>query len=114
MSGWAALATERANVLRAHIAGGRRGTPTLLLAGLRCTPPQPLAGQEAGELLRRLRWETPHQAKETYVVGLHDIRTGDVLTVGAVSYTVRGVAEWTPPREGVLPVTHLVLEEVTG
>ena len=64
--------------------------------------------------MRRLRWETPHQAKETYVVGLHAIRSGDVLTIGAAAYTVRGVAEWLPPRAGVLPVTHLVLEEVVG
>lgn len=101
-------------MLRGTVADGRRGAPVLLLAGLRCTPPAPLAGPEAGELLRRLRWETPHTAKEVYVVGLHDIRTGDVLTVGAAAFTVRAASEWEPPCGGMTPVTHLVLEEVRG
>ena len=70
-----------------------------------------MSGPEAGELLQRLRWDTPHTASETYVVGQHGIQTGDVLVTGGRTYTVRAVAEWTPPRGRMKPVTHLVLEE---
>ena len=111
MSDWTGLATARASVLRAPVVGGRRGEPVVHLADLRCTPPQPLAGQEAGALLQRLRWDTPHTASETYVVGHHGIQTGDVLLAGGRRYTVRAAAEWTPPPRNMTPVTHLVLEE---
>lgn len=112
MNGWVRLATESADVLRASIVGGKRGDPVTVLTGLSCTPVQPMDGAESGALLQRLRWDTPHQAKETFVAGHHGIRTGDVLAVGNKSYTVRDAAEWTPPRGVGTAVTHLVLEDV--
>ena len=114
MSGWTRLATERGTVLRAQIVGGKRGEPVPVLAGLRLTPPQPVAGQEGGALLARIRWQSPHQAKECYVVGHHGIRTGDTLAVGDRTYTVRNVAEWGPPTGSVTAITHLVLEDLLG
>ena len=112
MSYWTRYATETATIKRAAIVGGKRGQPIDYLAGLSCAPVLPLSGPEAGELLTRLRWDTPHTAKETYLVGAHAIETGDVLEVGGKGYTVRAVNEWAGLATGITPLTHLVLEEV--
>lgn len=112
MNYWTRLATESADVLRGQIAGGKRGAPVVVLSGLACTPVQPLSGADSGALLQRLKWDTPHQAKETFVAGHHGIRTGDTLRIGERTYTVRDAAEWTPPRGVGTAITHLVLESV--
>jgi hypothetical protein len=112
MSLWGRYATCDAQVLRAVIVGGKRGLPVVHLSGLRATRPQPMNGQDAGALLQRLAWNTPHTAKEAFVAGHHDIQTGDVLAVDGRTYTIRSAAEWSLLRDAGEPFTHLVLEEV--
>ena len=109
---WTRLATANGIILRASIAGGKRGEPVVVMSGLRLTPPQPLATNDGGALLQRIRWQSPHQAKECYVVGHHGIRNGDTLVAGDKSYTVRNVGEWEPPAGSVTAITHLVLEDL--
>lgn len=105
------LATETASIKRAAIAGGKRGQPTTVLEGLRCTPLYPADAGAANNLLQRLKLETPYRILETFVLGQPDIQGGDTLVLeGDDEYTVRAVAPWTLP--GISrQFTHLMVEE---
>ncbi|MGV8951371.1 MAG: hypothetical protein ACOH2M_09735 [Cypionkella sp.] len=94
------LATVVAGTKRARVVNGRSGgEPVEVLAELRCTPLNPLDGRVAGELLQRLKLETPHQLLSTLLIGAgHDIRLGDYLTVDEQDYPIRALAKWQPPK----------------
>ena len=114
MSAWAKYATTSADVYRATVSAGKRGTPVaqIGLTGLTCTPVRPMQGQQAGELMTRLRWDTPYTPKEAYIVGRPGVQLGDVLHIDGEPYTVRSVNEWEGPR-GFPDYTHVVLEDTT-
>lgn len=101
-------ATQTASVLRASMAGGKRGAPTTHLSGLLATPLQPVQP----ELVLRLQLNTPNAVLVSYVIGHHDIRGGDVFVTGGNEYTVRSVAPWPSTGGGVPAYTELVVEEV--
>lgn len=102
------FATLSATVMRATITNGKRGAAAAHLSGLQVVPLQPASP----EMVARFQLQTPHQVLETYVVGHHDIVTGDVLTVGGEQYTIRGVGRWTPPGHAIGQFMHLVVEDV--
>ena len=112
MSMWSRYATLPAIVLRAAIVGGKRGLPVVHLSGLYATPPQPMTGQDAGALLQRIGWDTPHTAKETFIVGHHDVITGDTISIGGTNYTVRNVRQVGAAARPANSFMQLVLEEV--
>lgn len=106
------MATVTASIKRAVMTNGKRGEPTVLLDGLKVTPFQP-AGPE---LVLSLQLQTPHHVLETYLVGIYDVQTGDVLSIDGKDYPIRGVGPWTGPgrRTGSAtgPFVHLVVEDV--
>lgn len=102
------FATRSASVLRAAVTNGKRGAAATHLSGLQATPLQPASP----EMVTRFQLQTPHQVLETYVVGHHDIVTGDVLAVDGQQYTIRGVGKWTPPGNAIGQFMHLVVEDV--
>ncbi|MEY4075385.1 MAG: hypothetical protein RJA29_2742 [Pseudomonadota bacterium] len=102
------FATVTADVLRATLTNGKRGAATTHLSMLQATPLQPANP----ELLLRMELRTPHQVFETYVVGHHDIVTGDMLSIAGVTYPIRGVAKWEPPGRAIGEFMHLVVEDV--
>lgn len=93
------LATKMAVVKRAAIVNGKRGLPVVHLTGLSCTqlfPPS--AYNDRGGLMLREAMNTPHTSWDTFVMGTHDIRQGDLLEVDGKEYTIRGVQPWEFPR----------------
>lgn len=102
------LATLDAAVKRATMSAGKRAAPAAHLSGLSVVPLQPASP----DLVLRLQLNTPHQVYVTYAVGHHDIRAGDVLTVGGVDYPIRGAAKWTPPTGTISSYMELVVEEL--
>jgi len=87
------------------VTGGKRGTPTTFLTGVKAMPLDPVSP----ELRQRLALNTPHELLQTYVLGTQDIREGDFVVSGTQEYPVRSVAEW-PSSDGVL--RHLILEDL--
>jgi hypothetical protein len=112
MSLWSRYARQSAIVLRAAIVGGKRGLPVVHLSGLQATTPQPMTGQDAGALLQRIGWDTPHVAKECYIVGHQDVITGDTISIDGTNYLVRQAAKWSPLGSSGAEFMQLVLEEV--
>jgi hypothetical protein len=102
------LATIDAQIKRAPLTGGKRGALALHLSGLKATPLYPANP----ELAQRLQLATPYLAKETFIVGQHDIQTGDVLAMEGKDYTIRGVAAWRSPGQRIGRFMHLVVEDV--
>ncbi len=102
----AVLATKRATIKRAVIAGGKRGAPTTHLEGLQATQLFPTST----DVLLRLGLNTPHATWSLFVVGSHDIRAGDWLNLDGNDYTIRGVQVWELPKEQGL-YTQLTVEE---
>ncbi len=107
----ASLATVTAGTKRSTVTAGKRPAPTAYLSGLACMPLSPADPMRAGQLQQRLRLETPMNLLETIVVGQPDIMQGDLLTIGANEYVVRGVGAWTPPA-AMGPFTTLMVEEL--
>ena len=109
---WTKLATATGSTKRATVVAGRRGDPVENLTGLQLTPLYPADPGRAGELLQRIRLDTPHQLLECFVVGQPDIRTGDTLSVAGVDYPIRGVARFDPPAGSMIAYTHLMVESL--
>ena len=108
----ASLATVTAGTKRSVVAStGKRPAPATYLSGLACTPLTPADPMRAGQLMQRLRLETPLALLETIVIGKPDIVQGDVLTVGGEEYVVRGVGAWTPPAS-MGSFTTLMVEDL--
>lgn len=104
-SSFDALLTETAGTRRAAISGGKRGEPTAHLAGLACTPLDPVDP----ETRHRLAIETPHQLLQTFVGGDPDVKQDDVLVVGGVDYPIKSVASW---QWGADVFVHLIVEKL--
>lgn len=103
-----AQATLTASTTRASMASGKRGAAAVNLTGLSCTPLQPVQP----EVVLRFRLNTPNTVFVSYVIGHHDIRSGDGLIVGGQEYTVRSVAPWHSPNGTTPDHTELIVEEV--
>jgi hypothetical protein len=87
--------------------GGKRGTPTTFLTGIRCTPLDPVDP----EVRFRLAVETPHEILQTFVVQDADIKEGDVLvTSNGVEYPVKSVGDWTWTDD--TKFLHLYIEDL--
>jgi hypothetical protein len=86
------LATEIVSFKRPPVTvGGKRGTPTVFLTNIRCTPLDPIDP----EVRFRLVIETPHEILQTFVMQEADILAGDILvTSGGTEYPVKAVGEW--------------------
>jgi len=106
-------ATVIASTLRPPaLSGGKRGEPVLHLSALRCMPIDPVGTQTA----MRFGLQAPYTQLETFAFPgtgssagseeLPDVARGDVLVVGAVRYTISGIAAFDS-RHGS---AHLILE----
>ena len=102
------MADLEVSTKRATMTGGKRGEAVLHLSALRAVPLQPASP----ELVLRLQLQTPHQVLEMYIVGHHDIQTGDLLVVEGREYPIRGVAAWRAPGRQIGAYTHVVVEDV--
>lgn len=88
------LSSVSASTKRASISGGKRGTPSTHLSGLKITPLDPADPATRAELQERLGLETPLQWLQTFVSGALDIEEGDILVVGSNEYPIRAVGDW--------------------
>lgn len=100
-----------ASVLRAAIIGGKRQTPSAHLSGLKCTQLYPADVSRLGQLVQLGQLESLVNAYETFLIGNHDIRPGDILVVDDVRYVIRGAAQWDYPA-GSDYFMHLTVEKI--
>jgi hypothetical protein len=76
------------------------------------TPLQPADPGRLGELLQRLKLDTPNQMWDTVAIGHPDIRSGDFLVVDGRRFVIRAAAPWTPPAQTISQFMALTLEEM--
>lgn len=94
----------------ADLGGGKKGAATTYISSLLISPLYP-----AGEgTIRTLNLNSPREAKECYHcpgpgATLPDVKEGDFLVVGGVTYPIRFVGEWPDEYE---PALHIVVTEV--
>jgi hypothetical protein len=83
---------------RATVSGGKRGSPSAYLAGVKGSP----LDRTSPEVQARLMLDAPMVILQTFVLGSVDITPGDVLVSGTTDYQVRAVELWTdsPVGEG--------------
>ena len=107
LAGAERLATEIFSFKRPPVTvGGKRGTPTVFLTDVRCTPLDPVDP----EIRFRLAIETPHEILETFVMSDVDVREGDILIdASSVEYPVKSVGEWKWKNTMFL---HLYVEDL--
>ena len=109
MSSFSKLATVSCSTKRATISGSgvnqKRGAQSTNLSGLLCLPLDPVDP----ELRERLRIETPHELRQTFIKGDPDILEGDTLVVNSVDYPIKSVAEWVWQDDEFL---HLIVEHL--
>lgn len=92
LAGAERLATKVVSFKRPPITvGGKRGTPTTFLTGIKCTPLDPVDP----EIRFRLGVETPHEILQTFVFSNVGVAEGDILVdASGVEYPVKSVGEW--------------------
>ena len=106
-----AFCTVTASTKRnATVAGNKLGAAVTNLASLAITPLWPVSNQT----LRILDLDSPRQMKECFHVplagvALPDVKERDLLIIGANSYPVDFVGEWT---DGTVPCLQIVVGEV--
>lgn len=107
LAGAERLATEVVSFKRPPVTvGGKRGTPTVFLTGVQCTPLDPVDP----EIRFRLGVETPHEILQTFVMSNVDVVAGDILVVvGGTEYPVKSVGEWKWQNTMFL---HLYVEDL--
>lgn len=101
------LATETVSFKRPPITvGGKRGTPTIFLTDIRCTPLDPVDP----DIRFRLAVETPHELLQTFVFVDQGIKEGDILVdANNTEYPIKSVGEWKWKSTKFL---HLYLEDL--
>lgn len=92
LAGAERLATKVVSFKRPPVTvGGKRGTPTVFLTDIRCTPLDPVDP----EIRFRLGIETPFELLQTFVMSNSDVVAGDILVTSTnVEYPVKSVGEW--------------------
>lgn len=100
-------ATTTCSTTRPSMANNGRNPATApaVLTNVPCTYPVPAQA----DLLQAMITQTVSQRYESFLVGLHDVRAGDWLTVDGTNYLVIVAAPW--PING-LNHTHVTLEKI--
>ncbi len=103
------LAGSSCAVKRTAIASGKRdpATAATVLSGLACTPPTPADVSELGAYLQEGAIQSLNLVMETIVVGVHDIRPNDWVTIDTVLYLVIAAGQWRQTN-----ATHCTLERI--
>jgi hypothetical protein len=105
MSAFTRMCTVTASTKRTPaISSGKIGALATQVAGLTCTPLDPVSA----EIRTRMGLESAHEVVQTFTEET-DIREGDYLVVSGKEYPIRAVAEWTW-RGRVY--RHLIMEDV--
>lgn len=101
------LATETVSFKRPPVTvGGKRGTPTVFLTDVKCTPLDPVDP----EIRFRLAVETPHEILQTFTFASENVVEGDILvTAAGIEYPVKSVGEWKWRGSTFL---HLYIEDL--
>jgi len=86
--------------------GGKRGSSTIFLTNVACTPLDPVDP----EIRFRLAVETPHEILQTFAFTNEAIKEGDILvTADNVEYPIKSVGEWEWKETKYL---HLYVEDL--
>lgn len=107
----ASFCTVTASTKRnATLSGNKVGAAVAYLASLAVTPLWPASN----ETIRLLDLPSPREIKECYHAAaagatLPDVKEGDILVIGANSYPIDYVGEWT---DADIPTLHIVVGEV--
>jgi hypothetical protein len=102
----ARLATVTASTKRSPgVSGGKRGTPALNIASLKCTPLDPVQAETAF----RAGLESPFGLLGTFVDADLDIIQGDILVVDEIEYPIKALEKWGW-RRGESNFFYLILE----
>ena len=101
------FATEKITVKRAKLTGGRKeqANAEVVLQDLACTLPVPLSTFEANALQQEPMIKSVLAVANTYVIGLHDVKQGDIAEVAGVTYTVKSAQQWPQTRTQFTQVT---------
>ncbi len=84
------LAAKTAVVKRSTMTAGVGAAPVTVLAGLKCTPLDPVSA----ETQTRLRLDSPFELRQCSFQSGYDIRKGDLLIVDGTASTVRAVEDY--------------------
>lgn len=76
------------------MSGGKRSDRVANLSNVRCLPVDPV--DPRNDIAQRLGLDSPIELYQTVVYNA-DIKSGDAITVDAVTYTVRGVGPYAGP-----------------
>lgn len=76
------------------LSGGKRGSQTANLSGVRCTPPDPVSN--FNEIAQRLNLDSPVELYQSVTLNA-DIKPGDAVTIDGAVYVVRGVGPYAGP-----------------
>ena len=110
---FAAMARSTLTVKRASNVDGVVGDPVVHISGLKCIPVVPSGVGRASSLAQANVVSTLFLTFETYVVGVHDIEAGDIVSISGIEYNVRGAAVWDSDAALVQdPYMHLTLERI--
>ncbi len=99
------MATQTANIKRETMTNGIGGNLEIKIVGVRCVP---LIAADT-QIRQRLDIQGPIVLWHTYVMGLPDIRSGDVLSLNGKDYQVKTAPERLDYRH--IQAMHLILEE---
>lgn len=104
-------ATQAATVKRATLVGGKKdqAAAATVLVDLACTIAIPLDGNQAMSMTQEPTIKSILAVFTVYVVAIQDIRQGDIVETGGVSYTVKAVAKWAVGRN---PFTQVTMERI--
>lgn len=105
------MATARVTVKRASMSGGRKeqAAASEILTDLACTHPTPLDTNQSNALAQEPTVKSIFNVYQTYVLGVQDIRQGDIAEIDSVSYTVKAAAKWPQGRN---PFTQVTMERL--
>lgn len=105
------LTTARVTIKRAQLSGGKKeqSAAAVVLSDLACTVPTPLDTNQGNALAQEPTIKSIFAVYMTIVVGIQDIRQGDIAEVDSISYTVKSASRWP---QGRIQFTQVTMERI--
>lgn len=101
--------TATTNRAPAMVNGVRRGAMVAHLAGVKCTPADPVDA----ETKKRLGLESAYTLWQTFTAGGQDIQASDELLLAGKTYTIKVPESWGESTAGGDGLLRLIMEELT-
>lgn len=100
-------ATTKVTVRRASLTGGKKdqSAAAAVLTDLACTVPTPLDTSQGNPLTQDPTVKSIFALYVAFVIGLQDIRQGDICDIDGIFYTVKGASRWPQGRTAFTQVS---------